>query len=139
MTMSAAMPIGTLTKKIARPVTQCTMTPPTVGPSNGAISAGMTTKFIAARSSDFGNVRTTARRPTGVIIAPASPCPMRPATSMGTLIDNPQADRCQREQRDCCTEHVARAKAIGNPAADGNANGQTYDVARHDGLQAEGR
>ena len=85
------MPIGTLTKKISRHDSECTINPPTVGPSSGPISAGMMTKFIAARSSDFGKVRMIARRPTGVIMAAPSPCRMRAATSIGTLTDNPQS------------------------------------------------
>ena len=54
------MPTGTLTKKISRHDSQWTMSPPTVGPSSGPISAGMITKFIAASSSDLANVRTIA-------------------------------------------------------------------------------
>ena len=85
------MPIGTLTKKISRQDSQCTISPPTVGPSSGPISAGMMTKFIAISSSDFGKVRMIARRPTGVIMAAPRPCRMRAATSIGTLTDNPQS------------------------------------------------
>ena len=38
-------------------------------------------KFITRNSSDFGNARTTALRPTGIIIAAAIPCGTRAATS----------------------------------------------------------
>jgi len=91
MIHSAATPIGTLTKKISRHENQCTMSPPTVGPSSGPISAGMMTKFIATNSSDLGNVRMIASRPTGVIMAAPKPCRMRAATSMGTLTASPQS------------------------------------------------
>ncbi len=87
----ATTPIGTLTKKISRHENQCTIRPPTVGPSNGPINAGMMTKFIATSSSDFGNVRTIASLPTGVIIAAPKPCRMRAATSIGTLIARPHS------------------------------------------------
>ena len=62
-----------------------------MGPSSGPISAGMITKFIAISSSDLANVRTIARRPTGVIMAAPSPCRMRAATSIGTLTANPHS------------------------------------------------
>ena len=82
--------MGRLTKKIVRHGSQWTISPPTNGPSSGPMSAGMTTKFIAASISDFGNVRTSARRPTGVIIAPPMPCTTRAATSIGMLTASPQ-------------------------------------------------
>ena len=62
---------------------------PTVGPSSGPISAGITTKFIAASSSDLGNVRMMVRRPTGIIIAAPAPCSRRAATSIGGFSDTP--------------------------------------------------
>ncbi len=65
----ASKPTGTLTKKISRHDNQCTISPPTVGPSSGPIKAGMMTKFIALSSSDLGKVRMMARRPTGIIMA----------------------------------------------------------------------
>jgi hypothetical protein len=80
-----------LTKKISRHDSQCTIRPPTVGPSSGPISAGMITKFIAPSSSDFGKVRMMHRRPTGIIIAAPSPCRMRAATSMGTFTARPHS------------------------------------------------
>lgn len=69
---------------------QCTIKPPTVGPSNGPIKAGMITKFIAMSNSDLGKVRMMVSRPTGIIMAAPIPCMMRAATSMGTLKDRPQ-------------------------------------------------
>ena len=83
------MPTGTLTKKITRQDSQCTMSPPIVGPSMRPISAGMMTKFIATNRSAFGNVRTMARRPTGIIIAAPMPCRTRVATSIGALTASP--------------------------------------------------
>ena len=47
------MPTGTLTKNISRHDSQCTMSPPTVGPRRGPISAGMMTKFIAAEQANL--------------------------------------------------------------------------------------
>ena len=87
----AARPTGTLTKKISRHDSQCTITPPTVGPSIGPINAGMMMKFIATSNSDFAKVRITVRRPTGIIIAAPTPCKMRAATSIGTFTDTPHS------------------------------------------------
>ena len=89
MSTSAARPTGTLTKKISRHDSQCTMSPPTVGPSSGPISAGMMTKFIAISSSDLGKVRMMASLPTGIIIAAPMPWRMRVATSIGALTARP--------------------------------------------------
>ena len=91
MIHNAAMPIGTLTKKMSRQENQCTINPPTVGPSSGPINAGTMTKFIATSSSDLAKVRMMARRPTGVIIAAPKPCRMRAATSIGTLRARPHS------------------------------------------------
>jgi hypothetical protein len=49
------------------------MRPPATGPSIGPMSAGTATKLMARMSSDFANVRTMVRRPTGTIIAPPQP------------------------------------------------------------------
>jgi hypothetical protein len=91
ISQSPSIPIGRLRKKIVRQGSQWTMTPPMNGPSNGPISAGITTKFMAASISDFGKVRTSASRPTGVIIAPPMPWMTREATNMCVLTDNPHA------------------------------------------------
>ena len=125
---------------MSRHDSQCTIRPPTVGPSSGPISAGMMTKFIATSSSDLGNVRMMASRPTGVIIAAPTPCSMRAATSIGTLTDN-AAERPTRSVNSATAERedAARAEAIGDPAADRNADGQAQDVAGDDGLQAQRR
>ena len=69
---------------------QWTISPPTVGPSSGPISAGMITKFIAISNSDLGKVRMIVSLPTGIIIAAPIPCRMRAATSIGTLSERPQ-------------------------------------------------
>ena len=84
-------PIGRLTKKIVRHGSQWTMTPPMNGPSSGPMRAGMTTKFMAASISDFGKVRTSASRPTGVIMAPPMPWTTRAATSIGLLWASPHS------------------------------------------------
>ena len=43
-------------------------------------SAGIVTQAIALTRSRFSMVRTSTRRPTGVIIAPPMPCTMRATT-----------------------------------------------------------
>src|SRR6266851_2751981 len=137
MINSATTPIGTLTKKISRQDSQCTISPPTVGPSSGPISAGIMTKFIATSSSDFANVRMIARRPTGVIMAAPSPCRIRAATSIGTLTDNPQSTDASVKIATASAKKAARAIAIRNPATDGYPHGQTQDVTGYDRLQTE--
>ena len=67
-----------------------TIRPPAIGPSIGAINAGMETKLIVRTSSDFANDRTKMSRPTGTIMDPPQPCRMRNATSMWILLDMPQ-------------------------------------------------
>ncbi|MNN27753.1 hypothetical protein D3C81_1412960 [compost metagenome] len=79
-----------MTKKISRHDSQCTIRPPTVGPSNGPIRAGMMTKFMAASNCDLGKVRMMVSRPTGIIMAAPTPCSRRAATSIGELTDRPQ-------------------------------------------------
>ncbi len=66
------------------------MRPPAIGPSIGPMRPGMATKLIARMSSDFANVRTIVRRPTGTIMAPPQPCKMRHATSSWMLVERPQ-------------------------------------------------
>ena len=52
----------------------------------------MTTYCMTVNSSERGKLRTSAMRPTGVIIAPPMPCRMRETTSIGTpLSESPQA------------------------------------------------
>ena len=46
---------------------------------------------MARSSSDFGNVRTIASRPTGIIIAAPAPCTTRAATSIGALTASPHS------------------------------------------------
>ena len=50
----------------------------------------MATKLMARINSDFANVRTIVRRPTGTIMAPPQPCRMRQATSSWMLVERPQ-------------------------------------------------
>ena len=53
------------------------------------MSDGMATKLIARMSSDFANVRTIVRRPTGTIMAPPPPCRMRQATRRWRSLETP--------------------------------------------------
>ena len=78
------------TKKMTRQCKYPTMRPPATGPSIGATRLGIATKLMVRTNSDFANVRTSVRRPTGTIIAPPHPCRMRHATSTWMLRDVPQ-------------------------------------------------
>ena len=49
------------------------MKPPSGGPQIGPMSAGIVTHAIASTSIVLSMLRTTMRRPTGVIIAPPAP------------------------------------------------------------------
>jgi hypothetical protein len=57
------------------------MKPPSGGPAKGPTNAGMVSSAIAETSSLFFVVRTSTRRPTGVIIAPPMPCRKRATTN----------------------------------------------------------
>ena len=106
--------MGRLTKKIVRHGSQWTIMPPVNGPSSGPMSAGMTTKFMAASISDLGNVRTRASRPTGVIMAPPMPCTTRAATSIGIFSASPQNSepRVNRNTAQVKTRLVPNRSAI---------------------------
>ena len=66
------------------------MKPPSGGPSNGPIMAGIVTQAMALTSSRRSMVRTSTRRPTGVIIAPPMPCTMRASTKCQSALDSAQ-------------------------------------------------
>ena len=66
------------------------MKPPTGGPSTGPISAGVVTQAMAPTSSRLLMVRTSTRRPTGVIMAPPMPCTMRATTKSVSELDSAQ-------------------------------------------------
>ncbi len=66
------------------------MKPPTDGPRIGPSSAGIVIQLIAWTSSDFGTLLMTMMRPTGVIIAPPTPCNVRHTTSSASVCDKPQ-------------------------------------------------
>ena len=67
------------------------MKPPTGGPTIGPISAGIVTQAMALSSSRRSMVRRRIRRPTGVIIAPPTPCTMRAITKSVSELDTAQA------------------------------------------------
>ena len=54
----------------------------------GPTSAGMETQAMASTSARLPTVRTSTRRPTGVIIAPPTPCTMR---AMTNSVSDPEA------------------------------------------------
>ncbi len=49
------------------------------------------TKFMARSSSSLPKVRTMAMRPTGIIMAAATPCGTREATSIWALTASPHS------------------------------------------------
>ena len=68
------------------------------------------------------------RRPTGVIIAPPMPCTMRASTNSSSELRQRAADRAEDEHDDGEAEHVARAEAVGGPAARRDADGEREQV-----------
>ncbi len=66
------------------------MRPPIGGPRTGPISAGVVTQAIAPTSSRLLMVRTSTMRPTGVIIAPPTPCTMRATTKSVSELERAQ-------------------------------------------------
>ncbi len=66
------------------------MKPPSGGPQIGPISAGMVTSDIALSRCLLWMLRTMIRRPTGVIMAPPTPCAMRAATNSDSVCEAAQ-------------------------------------------------
>src|SRR5712671_3556709 len=64
------------------------MKPPSGGPITGPTSAGTVTHAIALTKALLSMERSSTSRPTGVIIAPPTPCRMRAITKWVTLVDN---------------------------------------------------
>ena len=75
--ISAAIPIGTLMKKIQRQETSSTSQPPRIGPTIGPISIGTPITLITRpmRSGPAACVRIVM--PAGMIMPPPSPCSTR--------------------------------------------------------------
>ncbi len=73
-------PTGTLMMKIQRQDRVVVRNPPTGGPSNGPIVAGISTQNMAVISSLLLTLRISTSRPTGTIIAPPAPCSSRAPT-----------------------------------------------------------
>ncbi len=67
------------------------MKPPIGGPITGPSRAGMVSTDMARTRSCLGVERSSTRRPTGPIIAPAAPAPMRAISSSGRFWAKPQA------------------------------------------------
>ena len=62
-----------------------------MGPISGPISAGMATKLMASRNWSLGKARSTTRRPTGISMAPPTPCSTRAAISWFSVAEAAQA------------------------------------------------
>ncbi len=71
-------------------------------------------KLMARTSSDFANVRTTVRRPTGTIMAPPQPCRMRKATRTWMLLEMPQRNEpsVKMPMAEANTSRVPKRSAI---------------------------
>ena len=67
------------------------MKPPIGGPITGPSIEGMVSTDIARTRSCLGVVRSSTRRPTGPISAPAAPSATRASSSSGRLVAKPQA------------------------------------------------
>ncbi|MNZ82358.1 hypothetical protein D3C78_1010540 [compost metagenome] len=66
------------------------MKPPMGGPVSGPTSPGIVSSAMAETSSLRLVVRSSTRRPTGVIIAPPMPCRKRESTNSNTDEDTAQ-------------------------------------------------
>ncbi len=65
------------------------ISPPSGGPSTGAISAGQVMAAMAGIRSFLAVVRITTSRPTGDIRAAAKPCSTREARNIHKPVDRP--------------------------------------------------
>ncbi len=113
------------------------MKPPSGGPQIGPISAGMVTSDMALTRFFLSMLRTMMRRPTGVIIAPPMPWTMRASTNCSQRMRGGAADRAEHEYADGGAEHVARAEAVGGPAARRNEDRKRQEVGRDRELQRQ--
>ena len=78
-------------------------------------------------------------RPTGIIMAPPTPCRTRQATSISMLVGEAAQHRAQGEKADRRGEDAPRAEAVGHPAAHRDEDGEAQRIARQHRLHAERR
>ena len=90
------------------------MSPPAMGPSIGATSAGMEMKLMALSNSDLEKARTSVRRPTGTIMAPPHPCRTRQATSTWMFVEMPHSSEpsVKSPMAEAKTRRVPKRSAI---------------------------
>ena len=74
-----------------------------IGPTTGAVSAGQVMVAIACITPDFGVLRSTRFRPTGIIRAAAEPCAARAATNSGRVPAAAQAAEAAAKPRIAAT------------------------------------
>ena len=137
---SATRPTGTLTKKMSRHDSQCTIRPPTVGPEQRADQGRNDDEVHRPQQLRLGKGADDRSRPTGIIIAARDAlrrCARRPASARST--DSPHSTEASVKRATARGEDAARAEAVGDPAADRDADGEAQDVAGDDRLQAERR
>ena len=103
------------------------MKPPSGGPITGPINAGTVTQAIAFTSALLSINRNSTRRPTGVIIAPPTPCRMRAITKSDTDEDIAQPMEPAMKTAIAALK-TARAETVGCPAAGGNENSKRKQV-----------
>lgn len=88
----AAIPIGTLIRKIACQLTTCVNVPPSRSPIEPpAAAVKLKTPIAFARSSPSSNIVTIIARITEDAMAPPSPCTKRAATKSSRVHATPQS------------------------------------------------
>ena len=88
--VTAAIPIGRLTKKTQRHESSVTRSPPSTGPMAGAKAVPMVIMLAARTRSDGGNTRNSIAMPTGTNMPPPAPWMTRKMTSSVMFCASPQ-------------------------------------------------
>ena len=94
------------------------MKPPIGGPTSGPTRPGAEMKFMARTRSLRSTERSTTRRPTGDISAPAMPCSTRQAVNSGNELEKPHRveDSVNRATAAQNTLRAPKRSAIQPPA-----------------------
>ena len=123
VTAIAAMPIGTLMKKIDCQPTRSVSTPPMSGPI--ATAAPVVAPQMPNAVPRCGPWKLAASSASEVanIAAPPTPCSARASSSSSGLVDRPQSSEARREQRQPAREDGTATEQVGErrPAVSSSA------------------
>ena len=127
------MPIGKLTRKIQCQSSESVRTPPSSTPMRRRPTATKPKMPIAfARSAGSVNSVIISESETADATAPPSPCTARAPTSSPCVVDRPQHERRQREERDPDQEQPPVTEEVAEPPAEEQEAAEGEQVRVHD-------